>query len=148
MTPARGRQAARRSAHPPRSSRVRKSAKRARRRPDRYSPPGRPRAPSNPEKPTPDVRYSDDRLPTDNTTVHSGQQQPTRWSSQSVCRLSPPVMTHIPFASLQCYCVAATTAAIPLIWPCRIHCPCMVSMNSFFCFFECQNLSFSCTYTI
>lgn len=46
--------------------------KRARHRPDRYSP-GRPPL-SYPEKPTPEVQYSDDRLLADNTAVHRGQQ--------------------------------------------------------------------------
>lgn len=79
VTSARGHQTAHRSSPPPtvplptRIKSARNGARRRRRRPDRYSPPG---PPSNPEKLTPDVRYSGDRLPTDNTSVHSGRQQP------------------------------------------------------------------------
>jgi len=59
---------------------------------------------ANPEKATPDVRYFDDRLKADNTTVHSlhsGQWHPASWSSLALL-LSPSVMTHSPTGTHHC----------------------------------------------
>jgi len=103
MTPKRGHQGAHRSATvlPPRTSCAR----------EKGAPPPRsiePDAPgpyrANPEKATPDVRYFDDRLWADNTTVHSlhsGQWHPASWSSLALL-LSPSVMTHSPSGTLHC----------------------------------------------
>lgn len=85
----------------PPSTRVRPSARPRKGRAaaaDRYSPPGRPRRAarlaSNPEKPTPGERYSDDGPSTDSTHVHSGLRQPARRSSAVIGHSVWPSSSH------------------------------------------------------